>query len=171
MITLYIAQSLDGYIAGPNGELGFLKVADPEGQEDYGYAAFLATVEVVVMGRKTWDFVVSTGTWHYPGKESWVMTRHPQGLKPLADERFTAFDAQQWRDAGRGRHVWVVGGGEVNKLFLEHKLFDRLVLSTLPVLLGAGLPCFPAGFPASDWKLASTRTYPSGLLQTVHVRA
>jgi dihydrofolate reductase len=171
VISLYIAQSLDGYIAGPHGELGFLdKVEDPEHQEDYGYAAFYATVEVLVMGRKTWDFVASTGTWHYHGKESWVLTRQT-GLQPLADERFTAFDAQQWRDAGRGRHVWVAGGGEVNRLFLEHGLFDRLVLSTLPVLLGEGLPCFPAGFPASDWKLASTRTYPSGLLQTVHVRA
>lgn len=171
MISLYIAQSVDGYIAGPKGELDFLdRVADPEGKEDYGYAAFLATVEVVVMGRKTWDFVASTGTWHYPGKESWVLTRQ-SGLQPLADERFTAFDPQQWRDAGRGRHVWVVGGGEVNRLFLEHKLFDRLVISTVPVLLGQGLPCFPGGFPQSAWKLASNRTYPSGLVQSNYVRA
>lgn len=171
MISLYTAQSLDGYIAGPHGELGFLdKVEDPSGQEDYGYAAFYATVEALVMGRKTWDFVVGSGTWHYAGKECWVLTRQA-GLKPMADERFTGFDPAQWRDAGRGRHVWVVGGGEVNRLFLEHRLLDRLVISTVPVLLGAGLPCFPAGFPASDWKLASTRTYPSGLLQTVHVRA
>ena len=171
MISLYIAQSIDGYIAGPNGEIAFLdKVEDPAGKEDYGYAAFLATVDVVVMGRRTWDFVVGTGAWHYAGKESWVLTRQT-GLKPLADERFTAFDAQQWRDKGRRQHVWVAGGGEVNRLFLQHGLFDRLVISTVPVLLGEGLPCFPAGFPASDWKLASTRTYPSGLLQTVHVRA
>jgi len=171
MITLYIAQSLDGYIAGPNGELDFLdRAEDPEGQEDYGYAAFFATVDVVVMGGKTWDFVAGTGVWHYTGKECWVLTRRT-GLKPLADERFALFDAQQWRDMGRGRHVWVAGGGEVNRLFLENNLFDRLVISTLPVLLGQGLPCFPAGFPRSDWKLASTRTFPSGLLQTVHVRA
>ena len=171
MITLYIAQSLDGYIAGPKGEVGFLdKVDDPEGKEDYGYAAFLVTVDALVMGRKTWDFVVSTGTWHYHGKESWVLTRQ-RGLKPMADERFTEFDPEQWRSKGRQGHVWVVGGGEVNRLFLEHKLFDRLVISTVPVLLGDGLPCFPAGFPRSDWKLASTRTYASGLLQTVHVRA
>lgn len=59
----------------------------------------------------------------------------------------------------------------MNRLFLRHGLLDRLVLSTVPVLLGASPAFFPAGFSARDWKLASTRTYPSGLLQTVHVRA
>jgi dihydrofolate reductase len=171
MITLYIAQTLDGYIAGPNGELDFLeKAEDPEGKEDYVYAAFLVTVDAVVMGRKTWNFLVDAGPWPYQGKESWVLTRQ-RGLKPLADERFAAFDPEQWRSKGRQGHVWVAGGGEVNRLFLAQNLFDRLVVSTVPVLLGDGVPCFPGGFPRSDWKLASTRTYPSGLLQTVHVRA
>lgn len=76
-------------------------MADPGGKEDYGYAAFLATVEVVVMGRRTWDFMVGTGTWHYPGKESWVLT-HQSRLQPLADERFAVFDPEAWRERGRG---------------------------------------------------------------------
>lgn len=169
MITLFIAQSLDGYIAGPGGEIDFLDVVnDPAGKEDYGYAEFLRTVDVIVMGRKTWDLTRTFGAWPYPGKECWVLTRQ-EGLKPQADEKFAPFDVGQWRAASKAGHVWLVGGGEVNRLFFEHGLVGRIVLSTVPVLLGQGLPCFPTGHPRSQWKLDKSQSYPSGLVSNTYV--
>lgn len=171
MVTLFIAASLDGYIAGPKGEIDFLDIVqDPSGKEDYGYAAFLKTVDVIVMGRKTWELTKTFGQWPYPGKECWVLTRQA-GLKPQADEKFAHFDAEQWRSLAKSKHVWLVGGGEANKLFFGNDLVDKIVLSIVPMLLGGGLPCFPQGFPSSAWKVETSTSFPLGLIESTYVKA
>ncbi len=167
--TLFIAQSLDAFIAGPKGEIDFLDSVSVPG-EDYGYADFLKSVDVLVMGRKTWELAKSFGPWPYAGKESWVLTRHATDLKPVADEYFSGFDAAIWRDVARTKHVWLVGGGETNRLFFENDLVDRIVLSTVPVLLGSGLPCFPPSFPLSRWRLEKSLSFPSGLVENFYAK-
>ena len=82
-ITLYIAPTLDGYIAGPNGEVDWLSMVDQQG-EDYGYAQFYDSVDALVMGRKTYDLAASVAEWPYPSKPSFVFTR--QTLKPNHDD-------------------------------------------------------------------------------------
>ncbi len=166
--TLYIAASLDSYIAGPNGEIDFLdSVNNPEGKEDYGYHAFFASVDIIVQGRKTWDLARSFGEWPYKGKETWVLTRQ-HDLKPMADERFCEFNPDQWRKLAKTDHVWLLGGGETNKLFLENDLVDTLALSTIPVILGGGLPLFPPSSPRTQWKLKNSVSFESGLVQSTY---
>lgn len=161
MITYYAAHSIDGFIAGPNGELDWL----PQGsrEDDFGYSAFYATQEVVVMGRKTWQISLGFGEWHYGDKDCYVLTRGT-GLKAVANERFIRFDAKHWRELSKTKKIYLNGGGEVAKLFMEHGLVDRLELAVVPAALGLGLPLFAQGFPLTRLRLIKSSVHPTGLV-------
>lgn len=171
MITYFAACSLDLYLAGPNDELDWLP--QPElGGEDYGYKSFYDNQDVVVMGRRTYEVCLGFGPeqWPYRDKETVVLTRQA-GLKPKHNERFEAFDAELWKARSLTKKIYLNGGGETAKLFLQHGLIDRLVITTIPTLLGEGLPLFSAGFPRSKWSLQSCRTYPAGFVVMVYNQA
>ena len=168
MITYYVACSLDNFIAGPKGELDWLP--NPEGGEDFGYKAFYDKQDLMVMGRKTYDICLGFGDWPYPGKETVVLTRQT-GLKARFNERFESFDAAQWRERSKSKNVYLNGGGEVARLFLEHGLLDRLEMALIPVTLGAGLPLFAPGFPQTRWKLEHSQAHPMGLVQISYSKA
>jgi dihydrofolate reductase len=171
MITYFAACSLDLYLAGPKDELDWLP--QPEaGGDDLGYKAFYNNQDIVVMGRRTYEVCLGFGPdqWPYVDKETVVLTRQP-GLKPQHNERFEAFDAETWKGRSATKKVYLNGGGETAKLFLQHGLIDRLVITTIPKLLGAGLPLFSAGFPSSNWSLQTCRTYPAGFVVMVYNKA
>src|SRR6185503_5961641 len=109
------------------------------------------------------------GEWPYPDKESVVLTRQ-KGLKPKFNERFEAFDAALWRERSKTKKIYLNGGGESAKLFLEHGLLDRLELAIVPKTLGAGIALFAPGFPLTAWKLESCKQDPSGLIQIIYVK-
>jgi dihydrofolate reductase len=170
MITYFAACSLDLYLAGPKDELDWLPQEGPE--DELGYKSFYANQDMVVMGRKTYDVCLGFGPelWYYGDKETVVLTRQT-GLKPRHNERFEAFDAETWRGRSATKKIYLNGGGEMAKLFLQHGLIDRLVITTIPVLLGEGLPLFTPGFPKSNWNLQSCRTYPQGFVVMVYNKA
>ena len=87
--TLYIAASVDGYIADANGGVTWLPSGDSNGN-DYGYAAFYASVDALLMGRRTYDQVLTFGEWPYPGKPAYVFTRHPPAAAPPGVEFVSA---------------------------------------------------------------------------------
>jgi dihydrofolate reductase len=167
MITYYAACSLDNYLAGPNGELDWLP--QPEGGEDFGYKVFYDSQDLMVMGHKTYEICLGFGDWPYSDKENVVLTRK-QGLKPKFNERFEAFDAELWRERSKTKKIYLNGGGEVAKLFLEQGLLDRLELAIVPKTLGAGIPLFAPGFPLTAWKLETSKPDPSGLVQIIYVK-
>ncbi len=165
-VTLYAAVSLDGYVAGEGDDLGWLELAGQGGEGgDYGYRAFYATVDVTVMGRATWEVVRGFTPWPYRDRPCVVLTRRA-GLAPVANETFEAFDAERWRARARREHVYLCGGGEAVRLFLAHRLVDRIDLATIPVLLGAGKPLFPPRFPRGRFRLRASAAHPSGVVQT-----
>lgn len=170
MITYFAACSLDLYLAGPNHELDWLPQTGPE--DELGYTSFYANQDMVVMGRKTYEVCLGFGPelWSYDDKDTVVLTRQT-GLKPVHKERFEAFDAETWRGRSATKKIYLNGGGETAKLFLQHGLIDRLVITTIPVLLGEGLPLFSPGFPKSKWDLQSCRTYPEGYVVMVYNKA
>lgn len=168
MITYYAACSLDNYLAGPNGELDWLP--EPENGEDFGYKAFYDSQDLMVMGRKTYDICLGFGVWHYSDKPNIVLTRQT-GLTPKYNERFEAFDPALWRDRSRTQKIYLNGGGEAAKLFLQHGLLDRLELAIVPVTLGAGLPLFAEGSPKTVWKLESSKAAAMGLVQSIYSKA
>ena len=165
-VVLYIAASLDGYIAGPNGEIDWLSLVDREG-EDYGYTEFYQSVDAIISGSKTYELAVSFPEWPYPGKPTFVFTRRP--LKSERDDvSFLSeeVDSAMEKIKAQGfQRVWLLGGGELVRSFLQHGLIDEYIISTIPIILGEGVPLFPPPTPEQSLELISSRQYESGLLQ------
>ena len=160
-VVLFIATSLDGYIAGPKGEIDWLFH-----DADYGYKAFFDSVEALVMGRKTYELSLSFGEWPYGDKPAYVFTRQT----PPDDSRvrFVAGDAAGLIAGLRARaskNIWLVGGAALVSTFLREGLIDEFVISIHPQLLGAGIPLFEPGVPRLGLRLMGVTPFASGLVQ------
>ncbi len=162
-VTLFIATSLDGYIAGPDDDLSWLFT-----DADYGFSSFYARVDTLIMGRGTYEAVKGMGPWPYAGKRTVVVSRRADLAVEEGDvERHSGDLASligHLQEAGRER-VWLVGGGELVRSFLEQGLLDRITVSMHPILLGKGVPLFPGGFPRTLLLLESTKSFEGGLVQ------
>ncbi|MEM6261263.1 MAG: dihydrofolate reductase family protein [Bacteroidota bacterium] len=165
-IILYIAMSLDGYIAGPNDDLTFLDAVQVEG-EDYGYTQFYDTVDTVIMGRKTYDVVKGLGVPQpHAGKETYILTRTP---KPSEENVHfytgSIVELIAQLKSTEGKNVFIDGGSQTVHRLLTAHLIDELVVSVIPVLLGKGIPLFIEGRPLARLKLQNSKAYPTGLVQ------
>lgn len=170
-IRVYIAQSLDGYIARPDGGIDWLRPFDTV---DYGYEKFIAEIGTVVMGRASYDLARSFGDWPYPNARSLVITTRP--LDDDAPPTVTRVNGDLVKltaalRASGGRDAWVMGGAKAINGFLAAGAIDRIDLFTVPVLLGDGIPLFAPGRPELQLKLASTQAYDKGLARQSYVRA
>lgn len=170
-IRLYIAQSLDGYIARPDGAIDWLRPFD---DVEYGYERFIADIGTVVMGRKSYEVARSLGDWPYPNARSLVITSSP--LDEDAPPTVTRVNADVPRlatalRAAGGKDAWIMGGAMAINAFLTADAIDRIDLFIVPVLLGEGVPLFEANRPQTALKLAGTQTYDKGLARLSYVRA
>jgi len=169
--SVFIATSLDGFIARVNGDLDWLP---PGGGEEHGYDAFMATVDALVIGRKTYETVLTFGTWPYGEKPVFVLSTHTLAPAPLGAvvERMSGAPAEivSWLAARGIQHVYVDGGITIQR-FLQAGLIQRLIITRIPVLIGAGIPLF--GPLPGDIVLrhVTTRQYSSGLVQSEYVFA
>ncbi len=175
-IILYAAVSLDGYLAGPNHELDWLR-DDP----DYdGYEPFIAGIDTLVMGRRTWDVLAGFGEWPYGERRAYVMSQSLEKIEtdlPVTVTKQSPSDLIESlrQDAGNNKakigdqdakDIWLVGGGLLVRSFLAADLIDEMILSMQPVLLGHGLPLFPAGFPQRWFERVRVSHYPKGMVET-----
>lgn len=169
--SVFIATSLDGYIARADGGLDWLPAAGAVSEDiDNGYKEFMASVDTCVMGRHTFEKVLTLGPWPYGGKRTVVLTGRSSGLfaPPSAEVEFMGGAPREIvrRLGERGaRHLYVDGGNTIRG-FLEAGLIQRFVITRIPVILGAGIPLFgPVG---RDIHLdhVATRSYPSGFVQS-----
>ena len=164
--SVFIGTSVDGFIARPNGDLDFLP---PGGGEPHGYDEFMATVDALVIGRKTYETVLSFSTWHYGKKPVFVLSTRPLAPAPAGAvvERMSGDPTEIVSQlAARGiQHVYVDGGITIQR-FLRAGLIQRLIITRVPVLIGEGVPLF--GTLPRDLRLThvATRYYPSGLVQS-----
>lgn len=169
-LILYIACSLDGYIAKPNDNLDFLNMVQREG-EDYGYAEFIASVDTVILGRKTYDWVVGHGYgFPHADKESYIITRQ---AKPR-DGNLIFYNGDLRElvlglKLKSGKNIFCDGGAQIVNLLLKDKLFDELIISIIPILVGDGVKLFKDNPPEQELKLVSAKHYDSGLVQ-LHYR-
>ena len=166
-VTLYIAQSEDGFIADESGSVDFLNPLHVEG-EDYGYRAFLEGIDSVVVGRKTYQSVLDMG-YDYPHTECEVVvfTRTPRpqagnltfhGGSPA--ERVRAMKAEPHR-----KGIYCEGGAEIAHQLLAAGLVDEIILSIAPTKLGRGTVLFAGGQAPEGWVERSRQRYESGLIQ------
>jgi len=160
-VILFIATSLDGYIAGPAGEIDWLFH-----DADYGCTAFFDSVQALVMGRKTYELSLSFWEWPYGDKPAYVFTRGTPPDDPRV--RFVADDARGLIAGLRTRaskNIWLVGGAAMVSTFLREGLIDEFVISVHPVLLGAGIPLLDSGNPCHGLTLTGVTPFESGLVQ------
>lgn len=163
--TVFVGTSVDGYIARRDGRFDFL----PEEPEDHGYEEFMASVDTIVLGRNTFELVMSFGSWPYP-KSKRVVVLSSRDVELPAGQNVVhlsgdATDVAAKLEAMGARHCYVDGGDTVQR-FLRAGLIDRLIITRVPVLIGDGISLF--GALPHDVKLrhVATRTYPSGLVQS-----
>lgn len=162
--SVFIATSLDGYIARPDGGLDWLRRVEKDG-EDYGYQRFANTVDVLVTGRGTYDIVLGFPTWPYPGKRVIVLTHRPSESRH-GEEFFSGPVEELVRHlSAQGVQRVYVDGGVVIQQFLAAGLIDDLTISIIPVVLGDGIRLFANGLPERALVLEGTETFSTGLVQ------
>lgn len=167
--AVFIATSLDGFIARPNDDLDWLP---PGGGEEHGYDAFMATVDALVIGRRTFEKVLTFDSWPYGKKPVFVLSTHPLAPAPpeAVAERMSGAPAELVSQlAARGvQHAYIDGGITIQR-FLQAGLIQRLIITRIPVLLGAGIPLF--GHLERDIALSHVRTraLASGMVQSEYM--
>lgn len=172
-ISLFIAISLDGYIAKPNNDLSFLKIVEKEG-EDYGYAKFTSAIDTLIVGRKTYDYVLKEiGSSHYDNGERdiYVITRTPKPNKGRVTF-YTGDIAELVKKlkSDNGKDIYCDGGAEVINELLKLDLIDEYIISIIPILLGNGTRLFKDGRPEQLLELISSKSFDTGLMQLHYKR-
>lgn len=172
MLSVFVGTSVDGFIARPNGDLDFLPAG---GGEPHGYDEFIASVDAIVIGRKTFETVLTFGAWPYGAKRVVVLSSRPLDLSKARGGVIEQMGGPPAgivsRLAASGAHHLYVDGGITIQRFLRAGLIDRLVITRVPVLIGDGIPLF--GSLPSDVRLhhVLTRSYQTGLVQSEYHRA
>jgi dihydrofolate reductase len=168
-IILSLSASLDSYLARPNGEVDFLSMP-----KDYSMASFFASVDTAIMGRKTLEagLKMSGGSLPASSMPYYVFSHLQSAGKSdgwtFVDESPAAFVAKLRKRPGK--HIWLMGGGELARDFLKADLVDELHLGIIPVLLGEGIPLFPSGFPKRDFALIENKSYSGGMIALKYKR-
>jgi dihydrofolate reductase len=166
-LSVFVGVSVDGFLARSNHDLDFLPAG---GGEEHGYTAFIATVDTLVIGRNTYDKVLTFPEWPYGNKRVVVLSNRPISV-PSAPEavvvQMTGSPADiVARLAAEGaKHLYVDGGLTIQQ-FLRAGLIQELTITRVPVLIGSGIPLF--GVLPHDVRLqhVATRHYSSGLVQS-----
>lgn len=179
-VALYVAASLDGFIARPDGSIDWLPVpgAGADG-EDYGYAAFMETVDTLLMGRKTYEQVLTLGPWPYGGRRCLVFSGRRAGQRDAHAEfidcdiaacvRELKAESARPEEAGTDEGViWLVGGAEIVAACLAGGVVDEIILTTVPVLLGEGIRLFPETTWTTRLRTGEVRAFADGLVQQTY---
>lgn len=172
-VSIFIGTSLDGFIARPNGDLDFLPTG---GGEPHGYTEFMASVDALVIGRKTFETVLAFPVWPYGQKRVVVLSSRPVDLSAVRGgvvEQMAGPPVEiVSKLAASGAHHLYVDGGITIQRFLRAGVIQRLIITRVPVLIGEGIPLF--GTLPRDLRLrhVATQHYPSGLVKSeYHVAA
>ncbi len=169
-VILYIAMSLDGFIATESGGIDWLSIVEKP-NEDYGYTEFVKTTDTVIMGRKTYDKVLSFGI-DFPHKDKtcFVLSKTKSGK----DENVSFYNGDvkeliaQIRQSD-GKHIYCDGGAEIVFELMKQKLIDRFVISIIPILLGNGIRLFQNGNQTNELILIKNKVFESGLIQLEYI--
>jgi dihydrofolate reductase len=165
-VSVFVGTSLDGFIARANGAFDFLPAG---GGEPHGYEEFMATVDAMVIGRKTYEIVLGLDAWPYAAKPVFVLSSRPLAPAPVAAvvERLSGPPAAIVSQlSARGLiHIYVDGGITIQE-FLRAGLIQRIVVTRVPVLVGSGIPLFGPTTRDIALRHIATQPYSSGLVKS-----
>ncbi|MDR0660218.1 MAG: dihydrofolate reductase family protein [Prevotellaceae bacterium] len=165
-IILYIAASIDGRIAEPDGDIEWLSEFPITKEMNYGYKEFIASIDTIIMGGRSWRelsnmdamgaytnksvYVVSRYDWREKGNIKFITENVIERIVDLRNET--------------GKDIWLFGGGELVSMLLAADLVDEMRIAYIPVVLGKGVPLFPGQPKESKWELIESRSYSSGII-------
>jgi dihydrofolate reductase len=171
-IILYIAASIDGRIAEPDGGIEWLSEFPITEEMNYGYKEFMASIDTIIMGGRSWrelSNMDAMGT--YADKDIYVVSHHNWGEKENTKfitenvtERITTLRNEP------GKNIWLFGGGELVSILLAADLVDEMHIAFIPVILGKGIPLFPEQSKESKWELTANKIYNSGVFKVDYKR-
>jgi dihydrofolate reductase len=160
-VKYFVAMSLDGYLAGPGGEVNWLFI-----DQDYGMSKFFASIDTLLIGRKTYEFMLSQGSRSFPGGVNYVFSKSLK-QSDCPEVTIVSRDAEKVVAALReqsGKDIWLMGGGELFASLLAAGLVDEIGVAVHPILLGRGIPFLPPTDQATTLKLLRTTRYSTGLV-------
>ena len=174
-VSVYIATTLDGFIARENGELDWLPGSNGETSgdaenEDYGFHAFMDSIDALVMGRNTYELAISTGQWPYGNKRVIVLSntlRNLTDIVPNTVELRSSSPDELYKELENSEmgHLYIDGGKTIQG-FLNSGLVDELILTRVPVLIGKGIPLFGTLSNDKQLKHIETQCYKNGFVQS-----
>ncbi len=159
-VVLYIATSLDGYVATPDGGVEWLDQFNEQlSNTDYSFDSFMDTVDTALMGKNTYEQVLTFGDWPYPNLETYVfstsMSDDIEHAKVIKEDPKTFIDELKKNE---GKDIWLIGGAKLAKAFLDHDLVDEMMIYIMPILLGEGLSLYQ-GTMDKVFKLKDMKAY------------
>lgn len=173
-VVLYIAVSLDGYIADSKGSVDWISGQDESTEMEDTFTPFFSGVDTVIMGRKTYYQVVrelSPGQWPYEGAVTYVLTHHPD-TDDTEYIRFRNMDACRLVEDLKqqsGKDIWICGGAEIARQLIANNQIDRYHLAVIPVLLGSGIRLFDSTNQKINLEMVKTKKY-NGIIEMVYMR-
>lgn len=169
-VILYIAISLDNYIARENRDVDWLIGDGSNPNIDNGYEEFYKTIDTVIIGKSTYDQVMGWGEYPYKNCESYVYTR-----KETEDSEYVKFTNEDPRELisklkeKPGKDIWIVGGADIVDLFLKRDLIDEFIIATIPTILGSGIPLFKENNIEIKLKLKESKVF-NGIVQNHYIK-
>jgi len=171
-VVLYIATSIDGFIARPDGNLDWLTSFPQPKSGDYGYNDLLNNISIIVMGRKTYDEIIAFGIeWPYAENNTYVVTKNKSYKTTTPNtyalnENLGSFIKNQ--KIKSEKDIWLVGGGSLVTAFINENLLDKMIISKVPIVLGEGIPLFAHKPKETSWKLKNTQVFETGLVNLTY---
>jgi dihydrofolate reductase len=173
-LILYIATSIDGFIARSDGRVDWLESVPNPNQLDYGYAALYESVDTTLMGNETYKTILafSSDQFPYADKTNYVFSRQPdvtdtQYVRYVTDEAVTFVTSLKQQ---AGKDIWLVGGAQLNATLLAAGLIDKMIVSIAPVVLGNGISLFGGEVPDATFTLQKNEVFDTGFVQLTYTK-
>lgn len=166
-VILFIATSLDGFIARKDDSINWLF-----SDQDYGYKAFYDSIDTTLTGHATYKQTKTFGEFAFPGKTNYIFSRSPQppDSHPVTFISSDIVEFVRNLKNQNGKNIWLVGGGQINTVMLNAGLIDEMIVSIHPIILGEGLPLFAGKPKETKFKVTAQKTFESGLVQITYCK-
>lgn len=171
---LYIAQSLDGYIARPDGNLDWLTSIPTPKDGDYGYEQLLQGTEIIIMGRSTYEELLKFDMeWPYENFKTYVVTSNPAfEIKTASTYLLTSPISSfitNWKQTAT-KNAWIVGGSKLIASFIHQNLIDEMIITIIPKTIGVGISLFSNNIPEQNFQLIHSEVFETGVVNLTYVK-
>jgi dihydrofolate reductase len=171
-IKLFIATTIDGFIARENNSLDWLTELPNPNKHDYGYNEFISTIDTVIMGRRTYEEILGFDVdWPYPHYNTFVVTSN-SSFKAKTKNTNILYNIDKLSIASlkskSKKNIWIVGGGKIITAFLNHNAVDEMLLTIIPIILGKGIRLFPDAPKETNFKLIQAESFDTGLVNLTY---